>query len=241
MIPKPDLEDWQSWVEIFADGKPTPSLVAALTGVPKEVIVKAWAVGWPGHKKTGRGALPPIREVIEQMHIAAAAQRAALDERLNDEQRQAIDEAIRDGATRKALEGLVTQSFLRAIDKQIQNSIKLLQAADPLVELVTSQIRTMAESKKVTMAEARGALQFVTGYVRETGAMMDSYIKIEKTRTEGAPIKESEVSAEAKNPDKLIEELAGIIGGFRAIIQPKPKVIDVQSSPSSSSSSPQSS
>lgn len=229
---KPDLKTWNSLVELLTagDGKPDYTLAAMMTGLPRSAVVRAWSKGWPGNKR-GKGTLPPIKDLRRQMQVSAEAQRHLLEDSMNAEQMRAIDAAVAAGASRRAMESVVSGAFLRVVDQQMQQAMSLVDASRPMVKVIENHMRTQAENPKLSFAEAKGAVAFVTQYVRETGNLLQTYKSLEEVRK---PLTEAELSSkgrgDAKPATELMDEMLNLLQGFAAITNPKPyipKVIDV--------------
>ncbi len=200
---RPSRDEYQNLLEVFRTQKKVNFTEAAnFVGVPRETAERAYKRGWPGNKTTGYGALHPIRDVIEQETVTASAVKRQVLDKLGAEHEQILLKAMQDGVMQKALEGVVSSTFLAALDKQMQNVLKLVTATTPLVDKMVNQIMLLAADKGADKADIDTALSFVTSYGRETAFMLKTYAEVEKIRQATMPEKIEE-SKDVIDPSKL--------------------------------------
>lgn len=252
MARRPTSKEYRNLVEVFSSQrKPNFTEAAALVGVDRPVAEQAFKKGWAGDPITGKGALIPIRDILEQEAVTASSFRRQVLERMSVDQKEMLEAAIRDGAMQKALEGVVSSTFLTVIDKQMSSSLKMMSAAQPLVDRLVSQFMTMAREEEVSMVEIQAVLSFIAGYARETAFMFRTYSDVEKIRTTMLPEKPEEkddvIDPEKLTPKDAVNSLLDMLTALKGALPEKrtgaaaPVVIDVTPQPSSAVSSSSSS
>lgn len=257
---RPSRAEYAELVETFrAQRKISFSEAAALVGVSREVAERAYKRGWAGNERgrsrsdgtpgdpTGRGALLPIRDVLEQEMVTAAGMRRQVLEKMTAEQKATLEAAIRDGAMQRALEGVVSGTFLNVIERQMASMLKMVDAAQPLVDRMIGHIVTQARVKELSVPEIQSILAFITGYGRETAALFRTYADVEKVRVGMAPEKVDEavdrIDPSKLSPQQAVDDLLTMFGALKSALPEKKTppsggvVIDVEPQPQSSSSS----
>ena len=236
---RPSLKLYARMVEIYADqDKIDHAEAAAWLGVERTLMEWAFKKGWPGHKKTGRGALAPIKDQIARMRYSAAALTEQLERVVTREGEKELVDAIRDGTVKRAVEGLVSRGFLKIIQEQVDTALAMQMAAKPLADRLISNLQTLVTAKKLTMAEIKSELGFVQLYAQSSLNMAERYQAMEKTREANRPAQledKEKVEMAKKSEGDIFNEFLSLVNGIKDAFSNQeatqllkaPKVIDV--------------
>ncbi|MCS7008650.1 MAG: hypothetical protein NZL93_01775 [Chthoniobacterales bacterium] len=225
---RPMPGDWKKLLAAFHDTQ-DPEAVSGLTGLPLKLVKHAWEKGWPAAPGSGIEPLPPIKQLVSASQVLGHQLKPVLAQAISEDQKRYIQEAIAQGAARRALEGLVTDQFLEVCEKAMSAGQKLMGAGAKVAEQLAESMERAVQAGPIDPSEARSMLKTVTFYTTKMAEVMEAYSKVSEKLSPAALSQKPAHEVATPDQEELVARLLATLRSMDALR--KGRVIEVAKEP----------